>query len=190
MRVAAVMASAVAVIALPACGKGEGDAALRRARQAWRSAPYLVVSVAGESEELFSSKLTVLKRRGRVTSWATAAEEFQWQARRRCYERRTEFNRDDERRESLAIPPPAASGVKLDVRGGVRVLSGRAKATEGADTEFEVRLDGAGRPTRLRARYAKWGVFPATRWGSLEYRYPVAANFARLAGSPPKPRCR
>ena len=58
-----------------------------------------------------------------------------------------------------------------------------------ADTEFEVSLDEGGRAIMARQRGARFGVIPPGRWETSRYRYPTAAQFARLAGGRPRPRC-
>jgi hypothetical protein len=85
---------------------------------------------------------------------------------------------------------PSNVAVLDEARDGGRVLAGRDDHTDFADTEFEVFLDHAGRVTVVRQRSAEFGVLPAGRWQTSRYRYPTAAQFARLAGAAPRPRCR
>ncbi len=185
-----VCAALVSGLALWACrGDRSGGAALRAAREKSVGARYLVVSEGGGRQTLFSPRLTVIRRHGRVISWATAAEEFGLRKGERCYVRSTDFNRDDLRQLREGAWPARFPDPDVEMRDGGRVLVGRERHTDFADTEFEVFLDDAGRATSARHRSAKFGVIPPGRWQTLGYRYPSAAQFARLAGGRPRPRC-
>jgi hypothetical protein len=178
-----------ACITLSGCGGGDGAGVTRDAKAKTLSARYLVISGPGGRELFVSPKLTVIKRHGRVLAWTTAREEFTLRGGKRCYERHTEFNRDDVRQQRDNAWPPKAVALDLEERDGVRVLSGRQKNTDSADIEFELFLNDAGRLTMLRQRSAEFGVVPAGRWYASRYRYPTAVQFARLAGAVPWPRC-
>lgn len=181
-------ASLVVAIAVGGCGGSAGDA-LEEARAKTLSARHLVVSQSGGRVLYFSPGLTVIKKRGRVLAWTTADEEFTRKANKRCYQRHTDFTRDDVRDQRRAVAPPDVPGVDLEEDNGVRVLAGREKHMDYADTEFEARLDDEGRLAEARYRSARFGVLPASRWATAVYRYPTAEQFRRMAGPPPRPRC-
>jgi hypothetical protein len=194
MRSRGVLAAGLAAcLGFPACGASDGDDPLRQATDKTLSAPYLVVSQVGGRELFLSRKQTVIKGRVRVIAWTASTEEFTWRAKKHCYERSTDFNRDDLRQQREALVPRHLSGLRVEERKGVRVLSGREEQpqpSDTADTEFELRLDGSGRLAVVRWRSARFGVLPAGRWYSATYRYPTAAQFAGAAGPAPRPRCR
>jgi hypothetical protein len=52
-----------------------------------------------------SRKLTVINGRVRVIAWTASTEEFTWRAKNHCYERSTDFNRDDLRQQREALVP-------------------------------------------------------------------------------------
>lgn len=131
----------------------------------------------------------MIKGHRRVIAWTAATEEFTWRATGSCYQRSTDFNRDDLRQEHMAVAPQHLSSLRLDVRNGVRVLSARERHTDSADTEYELRLDHAGRLGVVRQRTATFGVLPAGRWYTATYDYPTAAQFARAAGPAPRLSC-
>jgi hypothetical protein len=190
MRSGALMAAGLAgCIALQARGGDEGDEALRRATTQALSAPYLVVTHGGGRELFLSRNLTVIKRRGRVVAWTAANEEFTWRTKPRCYDRRTDFNRDDARQQRRGVVPPKLNDSDVSERSGVRVISAREEHIDFPDTEFELHVDRSDRPTRLRQRSAEFGVIRAGRWQTTRYRYPTRRQFARLAGPAPAPRC-
>ena len=170
-------------------GRGDGLDAAADAKAKALSARYLILLQAGGAEHYFSPKLTVIKRRGRVVAWTTASEEFSLRSGKGCYERHTDFNRDDARQERQAAWPSKVPYFKPEERDGVLVLSGREKHSDFADTEYELYLDAAGQLTMLRQRSAEFGVILAGRWATTRYRYPTATEFARLAGAVPQPRC-
>jgi hypothetical protein len=183
-------AGLTACLGLLACGGSEGANALRRAADKTRSAPYLVVS-QGAHELFLSRRLTVIKERARVVTWTATTEEFTWRANKRCYQRSTEFNRDDVRQQRENVAPRQLGAVHSSERNGIRVLTGRTEeSTDSPDTEYELRLDSSGRLAVVRQRSARFGVLPPGRWSTAKYRYPSAERFALAAGPAPRPRCR
>jgi hypothetical protein len=179
----------VASVAVVGCGGGAGGDVARDAKAKTLSARFLVMSGGGR-ELLLSPRLTVIKGHGRVLAWTTPSEEFALRRRKGCYERYTEFNREDVRQQRDAAWPSNTADFDLEERDGVRVLTGREEHTDFADTEFEVFLDDAGRVAMVRERSAEFGVVPSGRWRTSRYRYPTASQFARLAGAAPRTRCR
>lgn len=167
-----------------------GDGALQDAADTTLSAPQVIVSHGGGSELLLSRNLTVIKRRGRVIAWTATDEEFTRRQGQRCYERHTDWNRDDVHQQRAALVPTDLTDVDVDERDGMRVISGREEHLDHADTEYRLRLDRSGRVVELRSRSAEFGVLAAGRWRTATYRYPTAAEFARAAGPAPTPRCR
>jgi hypothetical protein len=171
-----VVAGLAAGAALGACGCGADDA-VRKAMAKTRSARYLVVSQPGGGRLLISPQLLVIERRGRVVAWARTAYELTWRARKHCYERVTDFNRDDVRQVRASVVPAA-------------LAAGREQDDEGRGTEYDSTLDDQGRIATVRWRAASFGGEPAGRWYTAKYRYPSASRFASLAGPTPGPRCR
>ena len=186
----ALVAGLAAWPAVSGCGGPSADDALDEARAKTLAARHLIVSQPAGRELLFAPRLTVIRQRGRVVAWVEADEELTLNAGKRCYDRHTEFNRDDIADQREGVMPPDVGDVEWVQRDGARVLSGRERHMDYADTEFEARLDGEGRLATTRSRAAEFGVLPAGRWRTTEYRYPSATEFARLVGRPPEPLCR
>ena len=191
---AGVAATVPVCIALAGCGdSGSGDA-LRDARERTLSAPYLTVTSDGGRRVLLLSRgLTVIKSRRRVLTWVTPAFEWSWWDTRRCYERHTEFERDDVLEQREGVVPRELGDVRVEASDGGRLISGRARLpqpSDTADTEFRMRIDGTERVVEVRRRSARFGVIPPGRWYTTVLRYPSAAEFAEQAGRPPRPRCR
>lgn len=179
-------------IALGGCGSdvGEGADTADDAKAKVLSVRYLIVTGPNGGATYFSPKLKVIKRHGRVLAWTARNEEFTLRTGRRCYERHTEFNRDDTRQARRSAWPWDTDDIHVARRDGVRVLSGREVHTDFADTEFEVRLDDAGRITSTRYRSAENGAVSASRWTTTRYRYPTKTEFAQLVGTTrPRPLC-
>jgi hypothetical protein len=175
-----------ACLAATACGGGgDDDEPLRDARAKLAAAPYLQVG-----DVLLSPRLTVIRRGRRVLAWTGVRAELIWSAAHRCYNRRTQFNRDDARQLRAAAAVPGLTEADEHTRDGTRILTGREAHSDFADTEFEVSLDTTGRIALVRQRSARFGVIPPGRWSATRYRYPTAEQFARLAGPAPTPRCR
>jgi hypothetical protein len=172
---AVLVAGLAAGAGLVACGCGGADESLRDAIARTRSAPYLVVSSSGGRRLLLSAKLNVIERHGRVLAWTRSAHELTWRENKHCYDRHTDFNRDDVRQEREAVTD---------------VVAGREEDDEGHDVEYESTLDSSGRLATVRWRAAEFGGQPAGRWYTARYRYPSAGQFASLAGPAPGPRCR
>jgi len=194
MGLKAVLAVLASLVALAGCGGGDGAAALRRAAAKTRAAPYVVISQAGAErlggELLLSRGLLVIRSRNHIVAWTARTYEWTWRASKRCYERHTAFNREDVRQERQGVVPSDASKVELHRRAGATVLSGRVdESTDSPATEFELTLDSVGRASVLHERSARFGAVPAGKWTTVGYRYPTAAQFARLAGPGPRPRC-
>jgi hypothetical protein len=195
MRVQPLSAFLAAVVTLVGCGGGNGAAALRRAAVKTRAAPYVVISQGAASERLggqllVSHRLLVIRSRQHVVAWTVRAYELTWRPSKRCYEHHTDFNRDDVRQERQGLLPSHASSVQANQRDGATVVSGRVdESTDSPATEFELTLDRHGRASTLRERSARFGAVPAGKWRTVAYRYPTPAEFARLAGPPPHPRC-
>lgn len=184
-------AGLLAAFPLEACGDdGHGNDLARAPREKTLSAPYLVVSRGGGREILHSPTLTVIRRRGRVVVWASPAEELSLRRGRRCYDRTTDFNHDDLRQlREAAWPAQSLDDLQVEARGRGQVLTGRERHMDFADTEHELFVDEHGRMSMARQRSARFGVIPPGRWKTVRYRYPSAAQFARLTGRTPRPRC-
>lgn len=185
------LVAAVAVwLALTGCGGRSADDALGEARAKTLAARHLVTTYPGGRQLLFGPELTVIRRRGRVLAWVQTDEELTRNTTKPCYDRHTEFDRDDLADQREGVMPPDVDGVEWTKRGGIRLLSGRERHMDFADTEFEARVDAVGRLATARFRAAEFGVLPAGRWTITRYRYPSAEEFARFAGRPPEPLCR
>jgi hypothetical protein len=170
---AVLVAGLAAGAGLVACGRGGADESLRDAIAKTRSAPYLVVSSSGGQRLLLSAKLNVIERHGRVLAWTRSAYELTWRENKHCYDRHTEFNRDDVRQQRAAV---------------THVVAGRQHTSnDTADREYEYTLDSNGRLATVRQRSAEFGAIPAGRWYTARYRYPSASQFASLAGHAPAP---
>jgi hypothetical protein len=178
-----------ASLAFAAYASSDGDA-VDEAAEKTRSAPRIIVSTGGNKQLLLSRDLTVIKRGDRVIAWTATDEEFTWRRRQRCYERHTEWNRDDARQLGEALVPTDLSDIDVSERNGARVISGRAVHQDHADTEYRLTLDESGRVVKTESRAAAFGALAASRWHSRTYRYPDAAEFAEAAGTAPAPRCR
>jgi len=190
MRVLPLVCGGLVCVVLWGCGSKAGGAdAMRAAKTKTLGVPYLEVLRGGGRETLFSQERTVIRRHGRIISWATTEEELLLRRGRRCYDRSVDVNRDDLRQLREAAWPTQATDLDVEMRAGGRVLVGRERHMDFADTEFELFLDEAGRATMARLRAAKFGVIPPGRWEELRFRYPTAAQFARLVGGRPGPRC-
>jgi hypothetical protein len=174
---AVLVAGLAAGAGLVACGCGGADESVRQAASKTRSARYLVVSQPGGRRLLISPDLLVIERHGRVVAWTRTADELTWRDNKHCYDRHTEFNRDDVRQMRAAVVPQD-------------LAAGREEHDEGPDVEYESTLDSSGRLATVRWRAAEFGGQPAGRWYTARYRYPSAAQFASLAGPAPGPRCR
>ena len=166
------------------------DDPLDEAAEKTRSAPRVIASSPGGEQLLLSRDLTVIKRSDRVIAWTATDEEFTWRRGARCYERHTEWNRDDARQLRDALVPTELRNVGVSERDDAKVISGRAVHQDHADTEYRLTLDDSGRVVEKRSRAAVFGVRPASRWRTQTYRYPDPAEFARSAGPAPTPRCR
>jgi hypothetical protein len=195
MRGQPLYALLLAAVAIAGCGGGDGAGVLRGAAVETRAEPYVVISQGAAAERpggqlLVSRGLLVIRARQHVVAWTARAYELTWRASRRCYERHTDFNRDDVRQERQGLLPANASSLHVHRRDGATVVSGKVdESTDSPATEFELTLDGQGRADTLRERSARFGAVPASRWRTVAYRYPTAAEFAKLAGPPPGPRC-
>lgn len=184
-----------AAVALVGCGGVDGKGALRRAAATTRAEPYVVSSQGAAADQdrgqlLISRGLLVIRSRRHVVAWTARAYELTWRASEQCYERHTDFYRDDVRQEREGVVPADATSLAVHRRDGATVISGKVdESTDSPATEFELTLDSHGRASALRERSARFGAVPAGTWRTVAYRYPTAAEFARLAGLPPGPRC-
>ncbi len=189
LRGATSIAAFFVSVVVAGCGGTDADKALERAREKTLSAPRMIVTHSGGRDLYLSPKLTVIKNRGRVLAWTATDEEFTLRRSEDCYERHTQFNRDDVPDQREAVAPPDVRGVEWEEHNGRRVLSARESHTDYADTEYEWHLDRVGRLASARVRSAQFGLVPAGRWRTSKYRYPTAEQFPRMAGPAPKPRC-
>jgi hypothetical protein len=195
MRAPLVWTLLPAAVALVGCGGGDGKDALRRVAAQTRAEPYVVISQGAATDLaggqlLISPGLLVIRSRRHVVAWTARAYELTWLASKQCYERHTDFNREDVRQEREGVVPSDATSLDLHRRHGATVVSGKVEeSTDSPATEFELTLDSRGRASALRERSARFGAVPAGNWRRVAYRYPTAAEFARLAGPPPGPRC-
>lgn len=159
------------------------------AGEAFEQAPYRIAAGPDGRTLHISPDTVVIKRRGRILVWSKGDVSFTWNARRRCYDASTDFNRraiDDQRHAPWSAD---ATHVQASMQRGTRVVTGREEHTDFADTEFELLLDGAGRPTLLRARAARWGAVPQGKWRETAYAYPTQQRWQRGAGEKPRPVC-
>ena len=119
---------------LAACGNATDNgpaAAYRQAVAKTRAAHFLVLSQGDavrdrSGGELFvSPHLLVIKSRGRIVAWTARTYEWTWRPSSHCYERHTDFNRDDVRqerafdragRQSRRQQRHAGNGVRADGR--------------------------------------------------------------------------
>jgi hypothetical protein len=98
-------------------------AAYRQAVAKTRATRYLVLSqgdAAGDlsgGELLISPHLLVIKSRGRIVAWTTRTYEWTWRPSSHCYERHTDFNRDDARQERAGVLPADVERVVTSRRG-------------------------------------------------------------------------
>jgi len=109
----------------------------------------------------------------------------------RARERHLAMCADPDRRE-LAFASrfdEEITDVRVEMRDRGRLLVGRERHMDSADTEFEVFLDERGRATTARQRAARFGAVAPGAWETVRYRYPTAAQFAWLVGGRPRPRC-
>lgn len=190
VRVSTVILVGVAAsLTVAAYGLVDGGA-LDEAAEKTRSEPRIIVSTPGGEQLLLSRDLTVIKQSNRVIAWTATDEEFTWQRGGRCYDRHTEWNRDDARQLREALVPTGLSNVKVSERNATQVISGRAIHQDHADTEYRLTLDDPGRVVKKSSRAATFGARPASRWHTQTFRYPDPAEFARFAGTAPAPRCR
>lgn len=190
MRVSTVILVGVATSLTVAAYASVDGGALDEAAQKTRSAPSVIVSTPGGEQLMLSRELTVIKRSNRVIAWTATDEEFTWQRGARCYDRHTDWNRDDARQLREALVPTELSNVKVSDRNDTQVISGRAIHQDHADTEYRLTLDNSGRVVKKSTRAATFGARPASRWNTQPFRYPSPAEFARSAGAAPAPRCR
>lgn len=168
---------------------GAGDRLLYKARRAALRADYLEVAQWRREEQLLSRDVNVLKRRGQVLIWEDGRRSFTWRSGMRCFDRHTEYRRGAVTDVRRSASPPDLTGSRLSIRHGTRVVRGRARHTDFADTLFEVRIASSGRPQAMRQRQARFGVIPPGRWFHNRYEFLDAAEFARRAGGPPGPLC-
>ncbi|HEV7806549.1 MAG TPA: hypothetical protein VGO80_12065 [Solirubrobacteraceae bacterium] len=113
-------------------------------------ADYLIVS-EGRDRSLFSKRLTVIERDGRVMAWTRPHEEFTLRTHRRCYERHTDYNRADVADARSAAAPPELRGGSIRSVGKRRVVAGREPHDDFADSDYEIVIDAAGRLTGPRS---------------------------------------
>lgn len=183
-------AGAMALLVLPATAGGDPTDVVRRAVARTLAAPYIAVEQRGQPQRLYSRTLMVWRRGGQVVLWTKAREEIRWNRKGRCYGRRTDFNRDDTRQMHGAIAPRHLRDIRSATRHGVPVYRARTEdSTDSADSEYVLQLDAHGRIAALWKRSARFGVIPPSDWRTGRLRYPSAAEFARLAGPRPTPRC-
>jgi hypothetical protein len=178
-------AAPLAGAAFSGCADPAGDAA-----QAFERAPYRIASGPDARQLLVSPDTVAIKHRGRTVVWVRNGVSYTWRSRQRCYDASTEFNRADIREQREAPWPDDVTDVQVVRRSGERVVTGRERHTDSADTELELTLDDAGRPRLLRVRSARWGVVPAGRWFETAYAYPGPERWRRSAGGEPRPICR
>jgi hypothetical protein len=160
-----------------------------KAGEAFERAPYRVAAGPDGRTLHVSPDTVVIKRRSRILVWRMGDVSFAWNARRRCYDASTDFNRkaiDDQRDAPWSAD---ATNVQTSTQQGTRVVTGLEKHNDFADTEFELLLDRAGRPTLLRARAARWGAVPQGKWLETAYAYPTQQRWHQSAGNEPRPIC-
>lgn len=190
MRASTVILVGVATFLAVAAYAWVDGGALGEAVEKTRSAPRVIASTPGGKQLLLSRELTVIKRNNRVIAWTATDEEFTWRRRARCYDRHTEWNRDDARELRDALVPTELRNVEVSERNDAKVISGRAVHEDHADSEYRLTLDDSGRVVNMRSRAVAFGARPASRWHTQTYRYTNRAEFARSAGAAPTPRCR